>query len=304
MTKHLTPGQIRALFGGRLAHGEGEQLLQHWDSCPFCRFGNRLRAFGLLAEETACPSIADSDSDYEAAIERVLSGFLGKKPKRPSRGDGLKGHEPQLQGSAEDGWVELLLERSRSFRHSNPRRMVEIAELAADAVEKIDPEILGSTLLADLTARTLAELANAYRVSDHLSLAEDTMARALRWLKRGTGDLLARARVLDLLASLFADQRRPTLAIRIVEHLHDLYEELGDSHLAGRALISKGVFLGFESRPQEGVACVIEGMRRIDRQREPVLFSSAVETSINLLSEAGFYSQARRLERLNAKAQG
>src|SRR4029077_10693353 len=103
--------------------------------------------------------------------------------------------------------------------------------------EKYEPS---PGFVMDLRARAFAELGNARRINEQFSEAERDFSRARAFLAEGTGDFLLEARVLDLEASLLSDQARFEDAISLLGKVHNLYQEAGDTHLAGRALISKG----------------------------------------------------------------
>src|SRR5215213_3049847 len=72
--------------------------------------------------------------------------------------------------------AERLLERSASLRYEDPEGMVCAAEAARRLVFLVSPQRYGKRVAADLRARVLAELGNAYRVADDFDIAGDTLA--------------------------------------------------------------------------------------------------------------------------------
>ena len=287
MTEHLSRGTVYRLFRGHLSTEDRERLLRHLMSCPLCQGRSSARA------QKQPPSLATSTHEYDEPMKRAFAAALAAD-RAALQAPASTGNSVFFSAKKSLSSVEQLFEKSWACRYSDPLRMVELAKQALATVEELDPDEVGRALLLDFKARALAELANAHRVAGDLPLAGATMHRALRWLRSGTGDLTLRARVIDLLASLLAAQRRLPEAIRLTQYLGGLYEELGAGHMAGRALISTGVFLGMDARPEEGLCYVVEGLGRIDRRQDPGLARAAFVTVINLMTEAGLFSQARR----------
>jgi tetratricopeptide (TPR) repeat protein len=191
--------------------------------------------------------------------------------------------------------VELLLAKSFSLRYQDPDRMIELAELARIAAERLDPKIYGEATVADLQMRAWAELGNAYRVGDDLFAADEALERAVVCAQDGTGDLRRLARVGDLAASLRADQRRFADACEVLQLLQIIYQALGEEHLVGRALISEGTFAGHDGRPKEGLLLVCEGLLRVDPNRDPKLKALGLHALVFNLIEAKRYRKARTL---------
>jgi tetratricopeptide (TPR) repeat protein len=192
---------------------------------------------------------------------------------------------------------EALLEHSRALRASDPEGMVLAASLAVHLAEHLgaSPE----PGAAGLQAKAWAELGNAQRVSDNLRDAEASLAHALRCA--GTEPLLL-ARLMDLTASLYTDQRRFEEARRLLEWAQTIYQHEGDSHSAGRTLISQGISAGYAFESERAVRYLAEGLRQIDPARDPRLATAAVHNLLwclvdcGRLTEAqGFLGQARKL---------
>jgi len=171
--------------------------------------------------------------------------------------------------------------------------MIQIAELALLGVDRLDSRRYGSGVVADLRARALGELANAHRVADDLFAAAESLKAAVAWARRGTGDPLVVARLADLNASLLSDQRRFAEAVEILDRVHRLFTELGEKHLAGRALISQGLFMGLNDEPRKAILRLSEGLALIDAEREPGLLISAFHSIITSLVECGLHRKAR-----------
>jgi len=131
-----------------------------------------------------------------------------------------------------------LIDECRALRYSDPETMVLTATLAVTLAERLAPGAANSAMLADLQACALAELGNARRVADDLAGSEADLSRALTRSAQGTGDPLLLARIMDLTASLYSDQRRFDEARLLLDAVYTIYQRKGDRHSAGRALIS------------------------------------------------------------------
>lgn len=195
------------------------------------------------------------------------------------------------------GWavVELLLRLSHEARFRDREKMQELALCALAAANNLDPKRNSPGLVADYQIRAWAELGNAYRVNEDFSAAEGAFAQATALYSQRSGDPLVVARVLDLLASLRRAQRRLPEAIDLLGTVYGLYEESGESHLAGRALISKGICTHYDGRPQEAVQLLREGISMLDPERDPQLAISSQENLLYTLVDSGRFREARRL---------
>ena len=191
--------------------------------------------------------------------------------------------------------AERFLERSASLRYSDPAGMIRDAEAAVKLISLVSPRRYGKKVAADLRARVLAEVGNAYRVADDLDTAGDTLAEAAAWARRGTGDPSLLARIGGLAASLHGDRRQFEEAIALLARVQSFYEELGDHHLAGRALIKQGIFTQEDGRPLESIVLYASGLKCLEPERDPNLELTAVHGLAYCLHEAGCSAQAREL---------
>lgn len=205
---------------------------------------------------------------------------------------------PWQQGGVQKwGLCESLIARSQACRHQDPEQMVLLAERAAAIAADLDPLFYGPELTADLRARCLAELGNAHRVADDLEAAERSLRHAGEESARGTQDPLLLARIMDLTASLRGAQRRFGEALELLDAVYRLYESHGDRHNAGRALISKGLYTGYDNNPEEAVNLLSTGLTLIHPASDPKLVISAVHNLITFLADGGRFRQAQRLLR-------
>jgi hypothetical protein len=251
-------------------------------------------AFGTAGDAAAVETAAPADG-YERPVARACAAAVRRFREIRSERQAVA-----MAGMAEIGprgllRIETLLAAAWDLRYDEPQEMVRIAELALVAAERLELEKdrYGRAEVADVRARVWAELANAYRVTDDLSRAEQTMRRAVACLHGGSGDPWLLARVADLVASLLAEQRRFADAGELLGKVHGFYRRIGDLHLAGRALISRGIFAGYDNQPRLALVLLVQGLELIDVDQDKRLAASAVHAVLINLVECGRYRQAR-----------
>jgi tetratricopeptide (TPR) repeat protein len=270
--------------------------------CERCRSALAARLPGAPPtpeEDSAYDEVINSSIQYVLRMERA---FRDRQTRTRAAallalGEGAvaiarKGDLP-LEGL---GIFEALLERSWAVRHDNPREMVHLAQTALAVARDLDPAVYGGARkVTDHQARAWGELGNAYRAADNLWDSQRAFGEAFKLLEQGTGDSLLRARLHDLHASLLNAQRKFALAIDALDIVHDLYLEAGDPHLAGRALITKAVYMHRSGRSAEAAATNREGLAKIQEEREPGLTAWATHNQILFLEACGRHGDAKRL---------
>jgi tetratricopeptide (TPR) repeat protein len=310
LSEHPSREQLQRLVRCELGKPESEQILEHLEiGCEIC--GRLLEdgfaeLLGSLNEAERPPRLAGAA--YESAITRALA-FVRRRARSLARERARAAQAlPVLREARSSSEVavavqgltgtwaycEMLLECSRELRHRDPQRMIWFAELAKRAAENLDPVKYRPPMVADRQALAWAELGNSYRIADRLGEAETALATAGERRKAGTGDPLLEARVLDLTASLRVAQRRFTEAQRLLDRTYAMYRTVGDRHLAGRALISKGIYKTYQQDTAAALDLLREGLRLIDRRREPKLTLAALHDLLWLMVDRGEYRRARR----------
>jgi len=191
--------------------------------------------------------------------------------------------------------IEMLLGESRAHRYDDPQEMVYLAELARAAADRLDPGLLGETTVTDLQARVWAELGNAYRLADALDLAETAMGQAVRCFEDGTRDAGLLSLISTRLSSLLCHRRRFPEAFELLDRLHAHYLSQGEHHLAGHALIKRGLYMAYSGESGGAILVTCEGLSRIDVDRDPTLTLSAVHNLLLCASQLGRFALARRL---------
>lgn len=193
---------------------------------------------------------------------------------------------------------ELLIDQSFEEGFRDNVRSVELAELGLLIASLLDEERYGFSVVRDLEARAWAFLGNARRIAFDLAGAEEALANAERVAEEGSADPLEEARILDLRASLLSDQGRFEQAAELLDAVIDIYEDLREPHRKGRAMISKGVFLGYAGWPEEAIRQIRRGLGLLDWEHEPRLVLMARHNLAWFLNDCGRSEEAlHHLER-------
>lgn len=195
--------------------------------------------------------------------------------------------------------ADALLTLSFEQRARDPRKMLALALTARTIAVNLSKVENGAEYapseIADLQARAWGELANAHRRNDNFSAAEDALTQAAVVRPSGSGDIMIVARLLDVEASLRTDQRRFDEADRLLHLVYNLYQKVGETHLAGRAQISRGVSLYYEGRYPEAVAMLREAVGLLDPDRDPQLLTIARQHFLFSLAANGEFVEAAEL---------
>ena len=202
------------------------------------------------------------------------------------------------------GWarVEHLLELSYEMRFRNPEQMLLLAQGAASVANTlgalpIDQGRYTRVLKADLRARAQIGLANAYRLNHDFAHAENCLEAAAELIEKGHCAPRTLGLLKDIYAAILMDQRRLDEAIRLLGSLRRHYLAFGETHLAGRTLIRKGIALFIGARPQAAIEATSEGLASLTADRDPELLSFGLHSLISASVEAGNAREAGKLLR-------
>jgi tetratricopeptide (TPR) repeat protein len=310
---HLGKGDIEAFLAGRSSQEDRDRLLKHLlTRCEWCLRLFKSMAVPLLEEEPWAHVEKVPEDDYDAPLARAAAGARQfsrqwrKESKRLARAltlveqaGGLGEGFPLREAQTLHGWplCEALLRKSFDERYRDPKKMLRLAYDAARVAEHTPPEKYPPSpgFVMDLRARAFAELGNARRINNQYSEAERDFSRARGFLEEGTGDFLLEARVLDFEASLLSDLGRFEDAISLLSKVYDLYQEAGDTHLAGRALISQGINIRHAGRPRQAIGILEQGLRLVEADRDPELPVIGQKGLLDALVEAGELGRANRM---------
>jgi len=226
---------------------------------------------------------------YDDAFRRAIAGAVAAQPRiegqRAAAGRAaasLLHHEPRRRDlllrnhPGFGGWwlAALLADEAEQCNRARGRSAtpataggsaVELATLATEVAGRLDGE--PAALIEDVTARSWRALADARRAGGDLEAAADALARARRHLRRGTGEPLERAALLEstglLLAARGRHRARTLLALAAA-----VYARLEEVHLEGRVRLALGLL---EEEPRRAAMELRRGLDRLESDAEPEL---------------------------------
>ncbi len=190
---------------------------------------------------------------------------------------------------------ERLLAASFEVRFDDPKKMVALAELALRVAAELDGEKYGPHLVCDLQARAAAELANALRVADRHDSAMLAMLTAFEVARHGTGDPLLKARLFELASSILRQRRRFDFAELAVRRALRIYLRHGQSHEAGRALVSWSLLEQQRPNLANSIDLLCRGAELIEVWRDRRLAATVVKNLLFGLVDIGRFETARQL---------
>jgi tetratricopeptide (TPR) repeat protein len=296
------PEEIAKLLRGESDTGESRRIIRHlisaWRTCR-----NEL-------EQIRDGSRASAPSDYQPAFVELaprLSHHASKVAQERERLPELirrllerpSAEQPALvkaEGSFHS-WLlgEWLIEESQRSAYADLGRAEALSSCAVAVVEELVPEAYGVSLVNDLKARAWACRGEILRLLSDLRNAEAAFENAESFVDEGTGDALEEARVLELKAALYRDQRRAAAAHRLLDEVILIYRQYRDSHLLGRAFIQRGRIHGSSDELDEAISWLRKGLGLIDPCRERHVDLAARHSLMLYLNESGGSREARFL---------
>ena len=187
-----------------------------------------------------------------------------------------------------------LLKRSWTLRHENPKLMVQLARLAVQCAKQLDATRYGVEHVYDFECRAQAEFGNACRVIDQFDAAQAALGQARQFFELGTRSEFLEIHLLNLEASLDADLREFRAACMKLSKIGKFYLDRGDKHLAGRALLTKGLYTCNAGDHTEAFKLLTQSLGLIDAQREPTLAYVAKHNILMLLVDCGQFREAEK----------
>lgn len=303
MHGHPTPSDLEALLNGRLSGENARGVIRHLiGGCLACAAELRRCRDRLVLQNTPEQPAAD-DAAYSKVLKRAqrMARHLCREAARASEITPMLIHaglmavvqEADLPVSGFAMYLALL-DASWAVRHENPREMVSLARAAVEVATKLDPKLYGAQQICDLRTRAWGELANALRVADDLDESERAFGMAFELLLQGTDDSYLKARLYELHASFLGTRRRFGLAFSALDVVVSLYLDLGERHLAGRAMIIKAMYSHYNDQPEEALRLSQEGIPYLDKDREPELTFFAAHNRILFLVALGRFREAKK----------
>ncbi len=307
MDEHLSPEDLDAFVAGRLSEERARAAVRHLlTGCRAC--GDAISArLPILRRPSPRALSRKEEGAYDRAIGRATTGAYRQAARErretalydealrryASLGiHGVPGAPARLRGLA---GIRALLDLSWACRREDPNQMVGFALFASLLAARLDPQRFGATEVADLRCRCDLELANAYRAADDLDQAGRYLQAAEKQFRQGSRSDSLKARLFDVKASIHGDSRRFATAFRALKAVQRIHEKAGDDHMTGRALISQGMYRGYQGKAEEALRLTREGRALLDEQRDPALFGQAIHNEVYLLVDLGECREARTL---------
>lgn len=189
----------------------------------------------------------------------------------------------------------LLRTKSRIVGRRDPRRGVQIADLALKSLDAVDEMAIGAGRLAGWKAQGWAWLANARALANDLRGAEQGISAAERFLQLGERDPLAQGDVALFKAALRRDQRRFGEAWELLEQANEQYKMVDRQDLVGTVLIAKATVRYEEGDALGAIPFLQEALVRMDEATDGFLKLALYHNLVTAYAETGQYSQALEL---------
>jgi hypothetical protein len=310
---HVRPVSLHALASS--LSEEHREMMAHLAQCARCRsqlgaiLDSRPKARAEKLAEVV-PWRGREEADYSRALAAAERRFLARAeslaveraeaPARlaelmeqpPERREILIRNYPRFRTW---GLLERLLDCSQQECLVDTFAAEGTARLSLTLAETLDAGYYGAERIEDLRARAWGLVANARRIRFELQSAEKGLEAAFFHLRRGTRDILERAFLLNVQASLLRARRRFAEAERSLLRVQRIYREVGETHRLGQALISCTVLYEQAGTPEKSIPLLHEALNLIDGERDPRLLLSGHHNLITILAESGRFMEARGL---------
>jgi len=296
---------------------EQHVLVKHMLVCARCRsrldaiLGNR--PGGTLVDQLVAVLVwrGRAQTDYSQALAAAEGQFLvhaqalaGERAAAPARLAELLEQPPERREMLMRnhrrfqswGLLESLIDHSWEQCFVNAEAAEGSARLAVSLADMLDEDLYGAERIEDLRARAWGFVGNSLRVQFKLDVAEKSFETAFAHLRRGTGDSLERALLLEQRASLLRAQRRLAEAEHLLLRALRIYRETGEAHRAGRTLVSMTALFEVAETPERSIPLLHEALKLIDPEQEPRrLLWTAHHNLITALAESGRFMEAQGL---------
>jgi tetratricopeptide (TPR) repeat protein len=280
-------------------------LLQHLIQCEPCR--DRLLRLACSGAGPGRPSPKDYAQAFEAAARSLRNQAFSLAWEREAAAALLteltsasaESREALLGDERFHTWglFELLIDRAWETSLQDPALAQDLASLALRLSDRLSPALYRPELVEDLRARAWAYLGNARRLTSDLDGAEQAFANAAAHLRKGTGDPIERAILLDREASLRRAQRRFAEALDCLTRAVGIFLRNGERHRAGRSLVNFSLVHSYAGNTAESIAALFESLELLDAETDPRTMLCARHNLAGYLVEAGRPREARRLFR-------
>jgi tetratricopeptide (TPR) repeat protein len=246
-TWHLSAELLRRFLAERVSAPERQRVVRHLlTRCPDCfALAERITAeAGYWTGKGGADERADRD--YTAAFQSAFR-FATQGARRLAverlRGwahwsalDPLLPQERLAAVITQRDWhhwrlFQALLDAAHWYSSRDPHEAAEIAALALDVADLLDPVAVGGEAAAnDMRARAWVLLADCRRLAVDFEGARAAIAEAWKWNEEGAGDPLDRARIYVSEAAYAGTVGEFETATVILEKALSLYRGAADPH--------------------------------------------------------------------------
>jgi len=295
MARHPNPAALVKLAEGRLSRLRSRQVIRHLIAgCAACdeivAQASRFDYAGSFSGAWCATEQRDAALAREkAAAPALLQELLGALAATPEAAQALVAGSLRFHAWA---FCEHLLDTARELGFQDPGRALELARLGVEVAGRLDGSIYGEQRVRDLGGRAWALLGNAERIQSDFRAAEKSLVCAERLLDKGTGDPIERASYYLAKASLRGNQHRFREAFRLLDRVMTIGRRCDDSHLCGKALITRGFLLGLANDQEAAIRLLSEGIERIVPAEDPRLLVAAHHNLTLYLAESGRFDEA------------
>jgi tetratricopeptide (TPR) repeat protein len=105
-------------------------------------------------------------------------------------------------------------------------------------------------------------------------------------------------------ATLYGCSGDFAFAAQLLELVTRFYDEAGERHLGGRARVAQSIHASRAGDKQAAILLNLEGLRRVDRTRDPALVLAALHNRMLLLLTLGRKEEARETAKFRAGCDG
>lgn len=225
--------------------------------------------------------------DAERALAQKLLTELGRHSPEAARTTVRSSKRYQLFGLSEH-----LIEVSQKEAFQDIARAVEMAELAVEVADCLDPRVYMAVTCADQRALARAYLGNARRVASDLFGAERTFEESLLLLKEGNRTSIVPADVWSLLGSLRIDQGRYVEARQLLRRALALYRSFRSTSDEGKVLMKLANAEGYSGNSEAAVEILHKAAGRFEEAGEERLLLWAHHNLIYWMVDAGQAAEA------------
>ena len=252
-------------------------------------------SMGMAGGDTSAMDLWETKTKLEVLLNEEHIG--------PSQGDQiwteLQKHTWQEQsGLVRDlrlttpALFHLLRTRSRLIGREEPRRGVQVADLALKTLDVLDSTSLKAQDLSNLKAQGWAWLASARCLAGDHRGSEQAFDTAERFFQLSDQSPVIQGEISLFKASLRRDQRRFAEAWDLLEKASGLYTQADRADLTVTVLIAKATVRYEEGDPADAIPFLEEAQGRIDERTDGFVKLSLFHNLVTAYAETGRYSQA------------